>query len=288
MLKWKKTETFAVLLTNKTQGVTGKINKAIVTILNDDKTSRFLTKLDQMIPRFLDDMALGGRSWKGQIMSAASVNDGDISNATLLDCFTHILSFPWKVLCAFIPPPRIWGGWLSFFVALAMIGVLTAVIGDLASIFGCTVGLSDAVTAITFVALGTSLPDTFASRVAAVMDRSADNAIGNVTGSNSVNVFLGLGLPWFVASIVWCVRGKPFQVMDPNKATIGFSVTVYTSFSLVCIALLFVRRYMPIFGRAELGGPHLTKWLSAGFLVFLWFVYILLSSLQAHGHIKGF
>ena len=55
--------------------------------------------------------------------------------------------------------------------------------------------------AITFVALGTSLPDTFASKTAAVAERTADNAIGNVTGSNSVNVFLGLGLPWMIASI---------------------------------------------------------------------------------------
>ena len=55
--------------------------------------------------------------------------------------------------------------------------------------------------AITFVALGTSLPDTFASKSAAVSERCADNAIGNVTGSNSVNVFLGLGLPWLIASV---------------------------------------------------------------------------------------
>ena len=39
-----------------------------------------------------------------------------------------------------------------------MIGVLTAVIGDLASHFGCTIGMKDAVTAISFVALGTSVP----------------------------------------------------------------------------------------------------------------------------------
>ena len=57
------------------------------------------------------------------------------------------------------------------------------------------------VTAITFVALGTSLPDTFASKVAAVNEKTADNAIGNVTGSNSVNVFLGLGIPWIIAAI---------------------------------------------------------------------------------------
>ena len=54
--------------------------------------------------------------------------------------------------------------------------------------------------AITFVALGTSLPDTFASKAAAANEKNADNAIGNVTGSNSVNVFLGLGLPWVIAA----------------------------------------------------------------------------------------
>ena len=98
------------------------------------------------------------------------------------------------------------GGWPCFFVSLGMIGLLTAIVGDLAGIFGCLVGLKDSVTAITFVALGTSLPDTFASKAAATAERTADNAIGNVTGSNSVNVFLGLGLPWLIASIFWSAK----------------------------------------------------------------------------------
>ncbi len=51
--------------------------------------------------------------------------------------------------------------------------------------------------------MGTSLPDTFASAIAAKKEKTADNAIGNVTGSNSVNVFLGLGLPWVIAAIYW-------------------------------------------------------------------------------------
>merc|ERR1711862_762484 len=59
------------------------------------------------------------------------------------------------------------------------------------------------ITAITFVALGTSLPDTFASKTAAMMDPYADASIGNVTGSNSVNVFLGVGLAWTVAAFYW-------------------------------------------------------------------------------------
>ena len=98
------------------------------------------------------------------------------------------------------------GGWLCFTVSLIMIGLIVILVGDLANIFGCLVGLKPEVTAITFVALGTSLPDTFASKTAAVSEKYADNAVGNVTGSNSVNVFLGLGIPWLIASIYWAYK----------------------------------------------------------------------------------
>ena len=36
---------------------------------------------------------------------------------------------------------------------------------------------------------------------AAQTSEYADAAIGNVTGSNSVNVFLGLGLPWVISAM---------------------------------------------------------------------------------------
>merc|ERR1712203_1297743 len=60
----------------------------------------------------------------------------------------------------------------------------------------------------TFVALGTSMPDLFASKLAATEDPTADASIVNVTGSNSVNVFLGLGLPWTVAALYWSKEGS--------------------------------------------------------------------------------
>lgn len=56
-------------------------------------------------------------------------------------------------------------GWLCFIVSILLIGLLTAFIGDLASHFGCTVGLSDTVTAISFVALGTSIPGMYRSEL---------------------------------------------------------------------------------------------------------------------------
>lgn len=107
------------------------------------------------------------------------------------------------MLFALVPPAQYWNGKGCFLASLTMIGLVTAVVGEIATVFGCVLGIRMSVTAITFVALGTSLPDTFASMTAARNADSADDAIGNVTGSNSVNVFLGMGLPWVYAVSVW-------------------------------------------------------------------------------------
>lgn len=65
-------------------------------------------------------------------------------------------------------PPCEWGnGKPAFAVALTFIGLITAVVSEVATVLGCTLGIKSAVTAITLVAVGTSLPDTFASMSAA-------------------------------------------------------------------------------------------------------------------------
>ncbi len=52
----------------------------------------------------------------------------------------------------------------------------------------------------------------FASKVAAVQDKYADASVGNVTGSNAVNVFVGIGIAWSMAAIVKTYRGEVFLV----------------------------------------------------------------------------
>lgn len=53
------------------------------------------------------------------------------------------------------------GGYLCFVISILCIGIVTAIIGDVASHFGCTLGIKDSVTAIVFVALGTSIPGKY-------------------------------------------------------------------------------------------------------------------------------
>ena len=113
-----------------------------------------------------------------------------------------------------------------------MIGILTAIIGDLASIFGCLIKLDTEVTAITFVALGTSLPDLFASRNAAMNEKYADASIGNVTGSNSVNVFLGLGTSWLIASIYHASKVRMCFINVPYH---------FRTVSVYCLNLIYAK-----------------------------------------------
>ena len=52
-------------------------------------------------------------------------------------------------------------GYPCFVISIAMIGLCTAVIGDVAGHLGCFIFLKDSVNAIAFVALGTSVPGTW-------------------------------------------------------------------------------------------------------------------------------
>ena len=72
-----------------------------------------------------------------------------------------------------------------------------------------------------------------------------------------------------------------------NAGTLSFSVIVYTCCAIAAVALLMLRRFLPLFGKAELGGPKVTKYLSAAFFLFLWVLYIVLSILQCYGYISS-
>ena len=176
-------------------------------------------------------------------MLCPSVDEDDliVEDVDLMEALSHLASIGWKLLFALIPPVE-WGGGLpAFLIALAFIGVITAIVAEVAGVLGCALGLKEAVTAITLVAVGTSLPDTLASMTAARNSEYADSAIGNVTGSNSVNVFVGLGLPWVISSVYASSNNQKYVTPPGNLA---FSVMLFLITSICCFILLGLRRYV--------------------------------------------
>lgn len=88
------------------------------------------------------------QTWVEQIKTAMTVNGGDLDNATTFTYVLHFFSFFWKVVFALIPPATVFSGWLRFVTSLVLIGIMATFIGDLATIFGCLIGMDDAVTGI--------------------------------------------------------------------------------------------------------------------------------------------
>jgi len=303
---YENEETFQIVLSEPQGGASfdpttdGGADRAVatVTIISDEAVRRKVDEITALVQINADDLALSGEKWSTQFKEAFEYEGQPSCSGIVM----YLLALPWKVAFAFTPPARIAGGWLCFWTSLAFIGVLTALIGDLATHMGCCMGLLPSITAITFVALGTSLPDTFASKTAAINEPHADAAIGNITGSNSVNVFLGLGLPWFLAACYWRYGYSAeaesqwrhrYSAEDWYRSDmpvgfvviaddLGFSVSVFAVCACVCLGVLVLRRATLGY---ELGGNPFWAWVSAIGFVSLWFIYIGASVLYTYGYL---
>jgi len=263
---------------------------------------------DTVIFKDKSNFLLGVNNWKNQFIDVLKIDSSDTDDEKVEEVKSsekshvlersvsshvwrgtghyvyHILVFPWKLFVAFIPPTSILDGYPTFVISIFAIGLFTAVIGDVAKHLGCFLNLKDSVNAIAFVALGTSVPDTFASRSAAIHDDTADASVGNVTGSNAVNVFLGIGIAWTMAAIYHAIKGTPGGFKVP-PGSLAFSITLFCIEAFIAIAILLLRRHPRVGG--ELGGPKILKTLSFGIFIFLWLFYVLISSLEAYGVISS-
>ena len=220
-----------------------RFNTCYIEIVSNDDQLVEATEIQQKWINYL--MEQKEISWAQQfklaVMLGPSIDeDNNIQHPDAQEAIIHFFSIGWNVFFALIPPRRYGNGLWAFGISLIFIGIVTAVVAEFANLFGCVLGIKQPVTAITFVALGTSLPDTFASKTAAQSSDHADSAIGNITGSNSVNVFLGLGLPWTIASIYNQVKhGSNYPV---KTGPLSFSVSLFLFTALIALIILVARR----------------------------------------------
>ena len=92
-------------------------------------------------------------------------------------------------------------------------------------------------------------------------------------GSNAVNVYLGLGIPWLIAAAYYLAKGQDFAVASDG---ITFGLILYLSAAAVALVLLWLKRR---YAGGELGGKGPLSRLSfAAAMVGMWLVYIVLAS----------
>jgi solute carrier family 8 (sodium/calcium exchanger) len=132
------------------------------------------------------------------------------------------------------------------------------------------------------VSIGTSLPDYYASKAIAT-DKTityADAAIGSIFGANAANIFIGLGLPWTIASIYYeGYKGVTFFVGYEKTADLTFCVVMFFIASFITFMVLLIRR--SYYG-GELGGKIRCKLCSGLCLILTWGLFAFLTIMSCY------
>jgi K+-dependent Na+/Ca+ exchanger-like protein len=90
---------------------------------------------------------------------------------------------------------------VTFIMSIGWIGGLCLGMVTFVTWFGCILEIDPVIMGITFLAIGTSIPDAIGSMVVARAGE-ADMAIANAVGSNVFDILLGLGFPWFLRGAI--------------------------------------------------------------------------------------
>ncbi|NNJ11728.1 calcium/sodium antiporter [Chloroflexales bacterium ZM16-3] len=101
---------------------------------------------------------------------------------------------------------------------------------DGAKVFAASLGVSELIVGLTIVAVGTSLPE-IATSVIAGMRGERDIAVGNVVGSNTLNLLLVLGLTAMIS---------PNNIPVPESA-LRLDLPVMAGVAILCVPVFFTR-----------------------------------------------
>lgn len=172
-----------------------------------------------------------------------------------------LLLLPLTVLLHFTVPDckqERWRKWfaVTFVMSTLHISVFSYLLVWTITIIGFTLRISDTVMGLTFLSVGVTLPDVIASLLV-VRRGFGDMAVCNALGSNIFEILVGLGLPWFLKTVL-ISPGSPAIVQ-------GKGLAYSTACLLSTIVFLLVLTHVNRWKMNKLYGAILMAW----YLVFM-------------------
>jgi len=152
---------------------------------------------------------------------------------------------------------------VEFVFSLVWIGVFSNLLYESLVIVSNTLKIPIAVSAVTFLAAGTSIPDLLSSYVVA-RNGQGDMAVSSSIGSNIFDVTVGLPLPW-IAYIV--IKWKSFNLGAASSKGLFPSLLLLTAMLMLVISTIMCFKW------------RLTRGLGAVMMVF-YFIYVVQYLLQ--------
>jgi sodium/potassium/calcium exchanger 2 len=128
---------------------------------------------------------------------------------------------------------------VEFVLSLVWIGIFSNWLYECIVVVSNTLRIPVAVSAVTFLAGGTSVPDLISSYVVA-RNGQGDMAVSSSIGSNIFDVTVGLPLPWLLYTIV---KGKSFSLGSQGSKGLGFSIILLVVMLGAVIGTIMIMRW---------------------------------------------
>ena len=139
-----------------------------------------------------------------------------------------------RLLLALFPARKNY--YLVFVEAILWIAGLSWGLVEMAIHISVLLHISEAIIALTVLAIGTSVPDLISSVIVARQGRG-DMAVSNAVGSNIFDILVGLGLPFLISVLI---SGRPITAQHQNL--VASAVILFASV-VVFVALLLMKHW---------------------------------------------
>jgi len=122
---------------------------------------------------------------------------------------------------------------VTFFASFSWIALFSMVISSVVIRWGTLLDIPAAFLGMMVIAIGAEIPDTIQS-VTVARRGYGSMAVSNSTGSQIINICVGLGLPWFISGLA----GRPISLPGQRHIQVmaifqAFNVTTYTTIVLL-------------------------------------------------------
>lgn len=126
---------------------------------------------------------------------------------------------------------------LAFFMCMAWIGAISYVVAWMITIIGYTIGVPDTVMGLSFLAVGTSIPEVFSSLIVSKQGKGS-MAVSNSIGSNTFDILVCLGLPWMIKALMTGFSDGNWKVVVNSQGLAYTVISLLLSLILLYVILL--------------------------------------------------
>lgn len=131
---------------------------------------------------------------------------------------------------------------VTFAMCMAWIGAISYEVTWLITVIGYTIRVPDTVMGLSFLAVGTSIPEVFSSLIVSKQGKGS-MAVSNSIGSNTFDILICLGVPWMIRALITGSQ-QDLWFVEVRSEALAYTVISLLISLIVLYAILLSSRFL--------------------------------------------